>query len=159
MDMNWEAIGAIGEIVGAIAVVATLAYLAFQIKVSRQATIADMYQRRAQSRSDIHRSVALNDPGFASILNRYLDAQRVSGTKIALEGLTKEERFRYSQWTQANVVNMDNVYFQYRRGLIEKDVVLKMAEVIPDLAVEWSILDIQFPSVEFEHFVKEVGGT
>jgi len=30
--MNWEAIGAVGEIVGAIAVVATLAYLAAQIR-------------------------------------------------------------------------------------------------------------------------------
>ncbi len=32
--MNWEAISAIGEIVGAAAVVATLGYLAFQIRQS-----------------------------------------------------------------------------------------------------------------------------
>ena len=32
--MNWDAIGAIGEIVGAIAVVATLAYLAIQTRHS-----------------------------------------------------------------------------------------------------------------------------
>jgi hypothetical protein len=30
--MNWEAIGAVGEIVGAIAVIATLAYLAIQVR-------------------------------------------------------------------------------------------------------------------------------
>ena len=30
--MNWEAIGAVGEVVGAIAVVATLVYLATQIR-------------------------------------------------------------------------------------------------------------------------------
>jgi hypothetical protein len=30
--MNWEAIGAIGEIVGAVAVVMTLGYLAMQIR-------------------------------------------------------------------------------------------------------------------------------
>ena len=30
--MNWEAIGAVGEIVGAITVFATLIYLAIQIK-------------------------------------------------------------------------------------------------------------------------------
>ena len=30
--MNWDALGAIGELVGAIAVVVTLAYLAFQIR-------------------------------------------------------------------------------------------------------------------------------
>ncbi len=36
--MNWEAIGAVGEIVGAIAVIATLIYLAVQIKESAQAS-------------------------------------------------------------------------------------------------------------------------
>ena len=35
--MNWEAIGAVGEIIGALAVVATLAYLARQLHVQNQA--------------------------------------------------------------------------------------------------------------------------
>ena len=35
--MNWAAIGAVGEIVGAIAVVATLGYLAIQTRHARQA--------------------------------------------------------------------------------------------------------------------------
>ena len=34
--MNWEAIGAIGEIIGAVAVVVTLAYLAIQIRNNTQ---------------------------------------------------------------------------------------------------------------------------
>ena len=34
--MDWEAIGAVGEIVGAAGVLVTLAYLATQIKLSRQ---------------------------------------------------------------------------------------------------------------------------
>ena len=44
--MNWEAIGAIGEIVGAIAVVGSLIYLATQIHVSnlaaKQATMQEL---------------------------------------------------------------------------------------------------------------------
>jgi hypothetical protein len=40
--MNWEAIGAIGEIVGAITVVATLFYLAVQIRQSTKVSRADM---------------------------------------------------------------------------------------------------------------------
>ncbi len=43
--MNWEAIGAVGEIVGAIAVIATLIYLAIQVKdsvrASRSAAVTD----------------------------------------------------------------------------------------------------------------------
>ena len=35
--MNWEALGAIGEVVGAIAVVLTLAYLAIQVRQNSNA--------------------------------------------------------------------------------------------------------------------------
>ena len=36
--MNWEALGAVGEIVGALAVVVTLAYLALQVRTARKTT-------------------------------------------------------------------------------------------------------------------------
>ena len=49
--MNWEAIGAIGEISGALAVVLTLLYLARQIQESRKATVAQIYQGRADAAS------------------------------------------------------------------------------------------------------------
>jgi len=38
--MNWDAIGALGEIIGAIAVLATLLYLAQQIRQSNRSSIA-----------------------------------------------------------------------------------------------------------------------
>jgi hypothetical protein len=38
--MNWEAIGAVGEILGAVAVLITLVYLAYQIKQYTAATLA-----------------------------------------------------------------------------------------------------------------------
>ena len=40
-SMNWEAVGAVGETVGAFAVVATLIYLAIQTKQTRQAVEAN----------------------------------------------------------------------------------------------------------------------
>ena len=49
--VNWEAIGAIGEVSGALAVVLTLLYLARQISESRKATIAQIYQGRADAAS------------------------------------------------------------------------------------------------------------
>ena len=50
--MNWEAIGAIGEIVGAGAVVVTLGYLAVQIRHSMNATKIDSRQRVLDRYSD-----------------------------------------------------------------------------------------------------------
>jgi len=55
--MNWEAIGAIGEILGAAGVILTLGYLAFQIRAGTKATKAAAFQAVLQSEMD-----------FASIL-------------------------------------------------------------------------------------------
>ena len=50
--MNWEAFGAIGEIIGAGAVVVTLGYLAMQIRQSTTATKTDSRQRVLDRYSD-----------------------------------------------------------------------------------------------------------
>jgi hypothetical protein len=42
--MNWEALGAIGEIVGAIAVVVTIGYLAVQIRQNTESLHAATFQ-------------------------------------------------------------------------------------------------------------------
>ena len=47
--MEWDAIGAIGEIIGAIAVVGTLAYLARQVKTQNTATETVMYDNLISS--------------------------------------------------------------------------------------------------------------
>ena len=47
--MAWDAIGAIGEIIGAIAVVATLAYLARQVKTQNTSTEVMMYDSVIES--------------------------------------------------------------------------------------------------------------
>ena len=50
--MSWEAISAIGEIVGAIAVVATLFYIAIQIRHSIRVAESDAFDRASQSFKD-----------------------------------------------------------------------------------------------------------
>lgn len=70
--MNWEAIGAIGEIAGAIAVVATLYYLARQIKQqNRQAKRAESNTTFAQF-SGLRMALA-TDKEFAEFLTTSLN--------------------------------------------------------------------------------------
>jgi hypothetical protein len=45
--MNWEAIGALGEILGALAVFGTLVYLAIQIKQNSSMIKANIKEQRA----------------------------------------------------------------------------------------------------------------
>lgn len=47
--MNWDTIGAIGEIIGALAIIFTLAILIFQIKQSTKATIESAQLERANA--------------------------------------------------------------------------------------------------------------
>jgi hypothetical protein len=67
--MNWEAIGAIGEVGGAIAVVVTLVYLARQIHHSTQATRIAAYHQAQEQLWSVGAAVS-TDPELAEILAR-----------------------------------------------------------------------------------------
>jgi len=52
--MNWDAIGAVGEILGALAVIATLGYLAVQIRQNTKSLSASIYTSWADMSSIVH---------------------------------------------------------------------------------------------------------
>ncbi len=112
--MNWDAIGAIGEVSGALAVVLTLLYLARQINESRKATIAQIYQGRADAAS---RSLGRYPIGakLASLLASSDDDEEV------FDQLSDEEREQLGYYIFDLMVRLDNVYFQYQQGLFPED--------------------------------------
>ena len=61
--MNWEAIGAIGEIVGALAVVLTLGYLANQVRHAKEA---------AADTNRLERSKGVRDMMFVKFVDEIL---------------------------------------------------------------------------------------
>jgi len=67
--MNWEAISAVGEILGALAVLVTLIYLAVQIKQNTTAVATATYESTMTGFNDINVVVA-GDPALASLLDR-----------------------------------------------------------------------------------------
>ena len=81
--MNWEAIGAIGEFVGAIGVIASLVYVGYQIKETRKAARAAI----AQARTDL---------GVQLISSRYTSdiADVLVKSLSDPDSLTKSERFK-----------------------------------------------------------------
>lgn len=108
--MNWEAIGAIGEIIGAIAVVASLVYLATQIrqstKVARSATrqaIAESAQRLGQDLMD--------DTGMAEILVRHINGEEISAV----------EKIRLQARCYRDMRHWENIHYQMSEGLISED--------------------------------------
>ena len=67
--MNWDALGAIGELLGAGAVLITLIYLAVQIKQNTSAVATATYESTMTGFNDINVVVAGN-PALASVLDR-----------------------------------------------------------------------------------------
>ena len=67
--MNWDAIGAVGELLGASAVLVTLIYLAVQIKQNTSAVATATYESTMTGFNDINIVVAGN-PALATVLDR-----------------------------------------------------------------------------------------
>ena len=64
--LNWDAIGAIGEVVGGVAVIATLLYLAVQIRQNARSVRNAASLSVNEGLAEINRRVS-NDPEFADL--------------------------------------------------------------------------------------------
>ena len=76
--MNWEAIGAIGEIVGALAVFITLAYLALQIKQNTKAVQSSALDSTVNTISIARQSIYENDEVAKVYLNGLSTPEQLS---------------------------------------------------------------------------------
>lgn len=152
--MNWDAIGAIGEIIGAIAVVATLGYLATQIRQSRKATLADVYQGRAHTRGANTLQIALNSPSFHKVLFKFEKDLETKSPQQAVAELTDEEAFLLRMYHNDIMVRMDNIYFQYRQGFLSEDYLQTAKRGIRRFVPIWKALEIdkQFPIASADFF-------
>jgi hypothetical protein len=102
--MNWEAIGAVGEIVGAQAVLVTLIYLAIQVRHTRRAQQAEAIRANRLERREYHTTV--RDSPYMPMISTKIE----SGDE-----LTAEEEHRlvhhnaatwgllYSEWIQTQL--------------------------------------------------------
>jgi len=111
--MNWEAISAIGEIVGATATVLTLAYLALQIRQSRKTqaqqnviATADLYQQRTAMVANMV-NMSLNNPTLVQIMRKIENGQT----------LTEEEYPYYENQLNGAFLYHENMHVQNELGL------------------------------------------
>jgi len=107
--MNWSAIGAIGEIIGAVAVVVSLVYLAVQIRQSSAVTKSMAIQNWA-STSALEKSAVFSDPEFAALVVRgYADYDSLNGID--------QRRFRNFYIQTMN--SFELLFFQLQNGTID----------------------------------------
>ena len=109
--MDWDAIGAIGEIVGAVAVVASLVYLATQIRTQiRESRLAASRELTANL---IETYSALQTPQMADIWAR--------GSKN-YDALTESEKIQILAFFQRYFRALENAFHQASDGLLNQQV-------------------------------------
>ena len=105
--MNWEAVGAIGEIVGAIAVVLTLGYLAVQIRYSAKASMS----ATRQAISDTIISPSMNfvqNSEFRHAFNAHINGEELDSDQI----------LQLEAYCYINLRMWENIHYQYRSGML-----------------------------------------
>ena len=114
-----QLLGNLGEFVGALAVVATLAYLAVQVRHSREATETNTKSLRLMARIEAGKNwweeavrLALS-PDMASIVARGFEDASV---------LDDNERERLIPWYMQHFFMKDTLYQQYLEGVLPEDV-------------------------------------
>ena len=118
--MNWDAIGAIAELMGALGVIASLLFVALQVRQNSKVVAANTFQAISSTSSDAAFRMAEN-PQLAVIIRKSITEP---------SGLNEEERTRAEVWMRGLFRNYENYYYQYTRGHLEVDIWNGYLEVI-----------------------------
>ncbi len=139
--MNWDAIGAIGEILGAIGVIATLGYLSMQIRQNTTAVKASAYQSITEHLAEINRAV-VEDPEMSDLSHK---------GATDLNSLSARDQARFGAFVVARLRHYENIYYHHQKNLIESEVwdahenVLRGMMKNPGVRLAWSNAKAGFP--------------
>ena len=150
--MNWVAIGAIGELIGGAAVIATLIYLAIQLRQNTKGIRAQSYYNVLSGKNALYRELA-SDRELFSILGQGLAA------KPPFDNIMDGARVHLLFYAFMN--EFETTYLLYKAGAVEEEIWLRdraqMAGMIgfPGMIDWWNLAKQYF----HKDFLTEVAGT
>ena len=108
--MNWDAIGAVGEIVGAAGVVFSLVYLAIQIRQNSNSTKSAAGQAVLIMLNEAA-NIGASSPENARIMIR---------GQTDFESLSEDQKLQFALWMVSFYRSLDLAFQNYSKGLIEE---------------------------------------
>ena len=108
--MTFQDFGAIGDLVGGVAVVITLVYLAVQIKQNTKVARAATRQAISESTENLG-SDLINNREIAEIFVKHLSGNELSTV----------ENLRLQARCYRDMQHWENIHYQYNEGLVSKD--------------------------------------
>ena len=121
--MNWSAVGAIGELLGAAAVVISLLYLAAQMR---------MGARQARLEAGRNLSRGIGDVSLALSVNGELGDIYVRGSRD-FESLDPKDQFRYRTFMNSVFKLFEQMYFLQLEGSLDPEIWKGSEGMITDL--------------------------
>ena len=146
--MNWEAVGAIGEIAGAIAVAVTLAYLIVQIKQNTRGIHAATMQANVSDFNSLNIQLAEN-PKLAEIFDRGSEAP---------ETLSKEEEYSFLWLTRSYMNLYQNLFDQYQQGTLPEGVWMKHTQELKALIAQPGLVQFRASDTYYEELWEYIDG-
>ncbi|MFT4888182.1 MAG: hypothetical protein ACJAY7_000484 [Pseudohongiellaceae bacterium] len=149
--MSITDLGSIGELIAAIATVATLVYLAIQIRSNTKTARGNTHHATSTAWSELTAKVAGDD---------YLSKVYQEG-RLNPEALSKEEKFRFYLIEDAFMGQIENIWTQYTNDLFPKsnqdrfDNILRAQFATPGIVEYWSRRKSLF-TTEFVDYVENV---
>ena len=143
--MNWEAIGAIGEVLGAIGVIVTLVYLAGQLRQNTK----ELRSARHESYASLSFSVNEFRAEHAEILAKHFSGEPLSDTELIVANANAQKLF----------VIMETTYLHYREGTLAEDIYQARMVGLTAIMTNAPIREIWEQSKEFgfaDDFIKLV---
>ena len=155
--MNWDAVGAIAELVAALGVIASLIYLAKQINANSdniaqntKALISDRDASSNETAMDILNSLA-KDPDLAVLMMK---------GGLAEAELSELEQFRYSTFMLRIFESHQTYFVQHMKGSVSEELwgyysgVMDRNLRIPGISNWWRLNGSDF-NPEFEAYINE----
>ncbi len=113
--MDWQAIGAVGEILGAAAVVASLVYLARQVKISAAVIQATAFREIALRTADTLEGWAVDDEWHELVVRVFFD-------EVGRDEFTPAQRVKISFHLLSLLRLFEAAYHQYREGVVSQEI-------------------------------------
>ena len=141
-------LGALGELLGSIAVLATLVYLSVQVRQntrsmdeSKKLALAQTYQMRSDA-LQMMLVQAADSKHIGPIISKLTSAGYPEDIG-ALEQLSEVERQRFRLWQIAQETHWDNMFFQYQQGFIDEEYYRdSFRKRVKRLAPTWQALNV-----------------
>ena len=140
--MNWDALGAIAELLGAIAVFLTLAYLTVQVRQNSKA----LELQNKFSAAQIMQARTDTVMGFISVLlssEENVKAQMVASSISDASAMNEQDpsiRVRANSILSGSRSLYENVFFQYKEGFLTDDFYTGLEPNIAVYAESWLTL-------------------